>query len=250
MAEKREAERRAEQELEIAKEVQARLFPQSLPQIATLDYAGACLPARAVGGDYFDFLEFGDRCFGFVTGDVAGKGIGAALLMSNLQANLRIHCRMSRATLRERLLSVNEIFRKSTSETAYATLFLAEYDDARRSLRYANCGHLPGLLLRTNGSLERLGATGTVLGLFRDWDCTVEERGLNAGDILVVYTDGITETFNDADEEFGEDRLIASIRRHAHLCAQGLISGVVDEVRTFSADEQHDDMTMIVARCR
>ena len=250
LAEKREAERRAAQELEIAREVQARLFPQTLPRIATLDYAGACIPARAVGGDYFDFLELGDGCFGLVAGDVAGKGIAAALLMSNLQANLRIHCQMSRAELRDLLRSINEIFRRNSSDSSYTTLFLAEYDDRCRRLRYANCGHLPALLLRAGGALERLEATGTVLGLFRDWDCEVEERSLHPGDRLAVYTDGITETFNHAGEEFGEDRLIDSIRRHAHLCPQSLIAGVVDEVRQFGVDSQHDDMTMLVANCR
>jgi serine phosphatase RsbU (regulator of sigma subunit)/catechol 2,3-dioxygenase-like lactoylglutathione lyase family enzyme len=249
LAEKKEAERRAAQELEIAREVQTRLFPQILPRIATLDYAGDCIPARAIGGDYFDFLELGDDCFGFVTGDVAGKGIAAALLMSNLQANLRIHCQMSRAALRDLLRSINEIFRRNSSDNAYTTLFLAEYDDRHRRMRYANCGHLPALLFRSDGTLERLEATGTVLGLFRDWDCEVEERRLYPGDRLAVYTDGITETFNQAGEEFGEDRLVASLRRRADLCPQLLISAVVDEVRRFGVDSQHDDMTMIVAQC-
>lgn len=247
---KQEAERRAAQELEIAKQVQARLFPQTLPSISTLEYAGTCIQAREVGGDYFDFLELGDRCFGFVTGDVAGKGIAAALLMANLQANFRIQCHLSPAQPRDLLRSVNDVFRKNTSDSAYATLFLAEYDDARRRLRYVNCGHLPALLLRNDNSLDRLESTGTVLGLFRDWDCVVEERILNAGDTLAVYTDGVTESFNDAGEEFGEERLIASIRQHRHLSADNLISAVVDDVRQFSPHEQHDDITVIVAKCR
>jgi serine phosphatase RsbU (regulator of sigma subunit)/catechol 2,3-dioxygenase-like lactoylglutathione lyase family enzyme len=250
LTEKLEAERRAAQELEIAKEVQARLFPQVLPQISTLEYAGACLQARTVGGDYFDFFEFNERCFGFVTGDVAGKGIAAALLMSNLQANLRIQCQLSSMRPRELLRSVNEVFRKNTSDSAYATLFLAEYDEAQRRLRYVNCGHLPALLFRNDNTLERLESTGTVLGLFRDWDCVVEERSLMPGDTLVIYTDGITEAFNNEGEEFGEERLIASIRRHYHLCPERLISAIVDEVRQFGVHEQHDDMTVIVAKCR
>lgn len=250
LAEKREAERRAAQELEIAKQVQARLFPQTLPAISTLEYAGACMQAREVGGDYFDFLELGDRRFAFLTGDVAGKGIGAALLMSNLQANLRIQCRLSPAQPRDLLRSVNDVFRKNTSDSAYATLFLAEYDDSRRRLRYANCGHLPALLLRTDDTVDRLESTGTVLGLFREWDCAIEERSLHPGDTLVVYTDGVTESFNDAGEEFGEERLLAAIRRHRHLCPEGLIAAIVDEVRQFSDREQHDDVTVIVAKCR
>lgn len=250
MAEKRETERRAAQELEIAKEVQARLFPQIPPPIKTLEYAGTCIQARQVGGDYFDFLDLGEGRFGLVTGDVAGKGIAAALLMANLQANLQIQCEMALDQPRELLRSVNQVFHKNTNDSAYATLFFAEYDDERRRLRYANCGHLPPLLLRSDNTLDRLESTGAVLGLFRDWDCVVEERGLCSGDILAIYTDGVTEAFNDADEEFGEGRLIDSLRRHRHLPAQGIISAIVDEVRRFSAHEQHDDITLTIAKCR
>jgi len=250
MAEKLEAERRAAQELEIAKHVQARLFPQTLPPIRTLEYAGTCIQARQVGGDYFDFLDLGGGRFGLVTGDVAGKGIAAALLMANLQANLRIQCEMTLDQPRELLRSVNQVFHKNTDESAYATLFFAEYDDERRRLRYANCGHLPALLLRSDNTLERLESTSVVLGLFRDWDCLMDERSLCSGDTLAVYTDGITESFNDAGEEFGEERLIDALRRHRHLPPQGIISAVVDEVLRFSAHEQHDDITLTVAKCR
>jgi serine phosphatase RsbU (regulator of sigma subunit)/predicted enzyme related to lactoylglutathione lyase len=250
MAEKREAERRAAQELEIARQVQARLFPQIPPPIKTLEYAGTCIQARHVGGDYFDFLDLGEGRFGLVTGDVAGKGIAAALLMANLQANLQIQCEMALDQPRGLLRSVNQVFHKNTSESAYATLFFAEYDDEQRRLRYANCGHLAPLLLRSDNTLDRLESTGTVLGLFRDWDCLIEERALRCGDILAIYTDGVTEAFSDTDEEFGEARLIDSLRRHRHLPAQGIISAVLDEVRRFSAHEQHDDITLTVAKCR
>jgi serine phosphatase RsbU (regulator of sigma subunit) len=250
MTEKLEAERRAAQELEIAKQVQARLFPQTLPPIRTLEYAGTCIQARQVGGDYFDFLDLGGGRFGLVTGDVAGKGIAAALLMANLQANLRIQCEMTLDNPRELLRSVNQVFHKNTDESAYATLFFAEYDDERRRLRYANCGHLPALLLRSDNTLERLESTSVVLGLFREWDCLMDERSLRSGDTLAVYTDGITESFNDAGEEFGEERLIDALRRHRHLPPQGIITAVVDEVQRFSAHEQHDDITLTVAKCR
>ncbi len=250
LAEKLEVERRAAQELEIAKQVQARLFPKTLPAISTLEYAGACIQARQVGGDYFDFLDLGEGRFVLVTGDVAGKGIAAALLMANLQANLRIQCQLAPARPRDLLRSVNEVFHKNTNESAYATLFLAEYDDERRRLRYVNCGHLPPLLLRSDNTLDRLESTGTVLGLFRDWDCAVEERSLSPGDTLAVYTDGITESFNDAGEEFGEERLVDSLRCYRHLSPQGIIAAVVDDVRRFSADEQHDDITLTIAKCR
>lgn len=250
MAKKREAEQRAAQELEIAKHVQARLFPQVQPPIKTLEYAGLCIQARQVGGDYFDFLDLGEGLFGLVTGDVAGKGIAAALLMSNLQANLQTQCDMALEQPRELLRTVNRVFHKNTIESAYATLFFGQYDDEKRRLRYANCGHLPPILLRNDDTVDRLESTATVLGLFRNWDCLIEERALCPGDILAVYTDGITEAFNHADEEFGEARLIDSLRRHRHLSAPGIISAVLDEVGRFSAHEQNDDITLTIARCR
>jgi serine phosphatase RsbU (regulator of sigma subunit) len=218
--------------------------------VKTLECAGACIQARQVGGDYFDFLDLGDGCFGLVTGDVAGKGIAAALLMANLQANLQIQCGMGLEQPRALLRSVNQVFHKNSNESAYATLFFARYEDEQRRLQYANCGHLPPLLLRSDNTLDRLESTGTVLGLFREWDCMVEERYLHSGDILAIYTDGITEAFNDTDEEFGEDRLVESLRRYRHLSAQGIISAVVEDVRRFSAYEQHDDITLTIAKCR
>lgn len=250
IAGKREAERRTAQELEIAKQVQARLFPQIPPPIRTFEYSGTCIQARQVGGDYFDFLDLGRGRFGLVTGDVAGKGIAAALLMANLQANLQIQCEMPFEQPRELLRSVNQIFHKNTIDSAYATLFFAEYDDEQRRLRYVNCGHLPPLLLRSDDTLDRLESTGTVLGLFREWDCVVEERALSPGDTLAIYTDGITEAFNDADEEFGEDRLIDSLRRYRQLPAQRMVAAVVDDVRRFSSEQQNDDITLTIAKCR
>ncbi len=247
---KAEAERRAAQELEIAKQVQARLFPQTLPAIRTLEYAGTCIQARQVGGDYYDFLDLGGERFGLVIGDIAGKGIAAALLMANLQANLRVQCAMGLDQPQRLLRGVNQVFHENTAENAYATLFFAEYDDACRGLRYANCGHVPALLLRSDGCLERLDSTGTVLGLFAEWDCSIGERRLSAGDVLALYTDGITESCSEAGEEFGEERLVEALRRHRGLCCQGLLEAVVDEVRRFSPGEQADDITLTVAKCR
>jgi phosphoserine phosphatase RsbU/P len=249
-AEKLLAERRAVQELEIAKEVQARLFPQTLPPLATLDYAGVCIQARQVGGDYYDFLDLGRARLGLVIGDIAGKGIAAALLMANLQANLRSQCATALEQPERFLCSVNQLFYQNTTVQAYATLFFAEYDDQTGRLRYANCGHLPALLLRKDGTLERLESTATVLGLFKNWDCLIGERCLLPGDTLALYTDGVTESFNDAGEDFGEHRLVAALRRNRDLSPQALLSSIVDEVRQFSPIEQHDDITLIVARCR
>lgn len=249
-AEKREAERRAAQELEIAKQVQLRLFPQRLPPLATLEYSGACIQARQVGGDYYDFLDLGQERLGLVIGDIAGKGIAAALLMANLQANLRSQCAIASDEPHRFLQILNGLFYQNSTETAYATLIFAEYDQPRRRLRYANCGHLPALVLRQNGGLERLHSTCTVLGMFYEWDCCTREIPLFAGDMLALYTDGITESSNGRNEEFGEEGLIESLRRHRGQPPEALIASVVNDVKKFSPSEQYDDRTLIVAQCR
>jgi phosphoserine phosphatase RsbU/P len=249
-AEKLEAERRAAHELEIAKQVQARLFPQIQPQLKTLEYAGICLQARQVGGDYFDFLSLGPQRLGMIIGDVSGKGIAAALLMANLQASLRSQSALAFDQPEALLRSVNRLFYDNTADAAYASLFFAEYDDTTRRLRYANCGHLSGLLLRADGNLEQLESTSTLLGLFREWDCSMCEEELSTGDVLVLYTDGITEASNNEGEEFGHRCLIAALRQHRELSCQALLSTIVDEVQRFSSEEQHDDITAIVAKFR
>ena len=234
IAEKLESERRAAQELEIAKQVQARLFPQTLPPLRTLEYAGTCIQARKVGGDYYDFLDLGGERLGFVIGDISGKGIAAALLMANLQANLRGQCAIAFDQPQRLLRSVNRLFCENTPEGAFATLFFAEYDDNGGYLRYANCGHLSALVLRSDTTLERLDSTATVLGVFREWDCSIGECRLLPGDTLALYTDGITESLNDAGEEFGEQRLIESLKLHRELPAQALVASIVDDVQRFS----------------
>ena len=247
-AEKQERARRAAQELEIATQVQARLFPQILPDLSTVDYAGACLPARAVGGDYYDFLDLGRGRVAFVVGDISGKGIGAALLMAHLQASLRSQCAIASARPEQFLRSVNRLFRENTSESAYATLFFGEYDDEARRLRYASCGHVPALLLHADGRLDRLASTSGAIGLFDDWSCSMEERPLETGDTLAVYTDGVTESLDTAGEEFGEERLVEALWRHHASPARAALESVLRNVRQWSAGEPQDDVTLILAR--
>jgi len=249
-AEKLEAERRAAHELEIARQVQARLFPQRPPHAATLEYAGRCIQARHVGGDYYDFLSLGRDRLGLVVADIAGKGMPAALLMANLQANLRSQCATALDEPERFLYSVNQLFCESTPDSAYATLLYAEYDDNAQRLRYANCGHLHGLLLRSDGTLDRLHTTATVIGFFESWTCAIGEYALRPGDVLVLYTDGVTESFDASGDEFGEERLLDGIRRRRDLPAQALLDSLVHDVQSFSPHEQYDDITMIVARCR
>src|SRR5215467_7310489 len=187
-AEKLEADRRVAQEMEIATQVQSRLFPQTQPRMKSLDYAGACIPARAVGGDYYDFLQLGPDRLGFVIADVAGKGIAAALLMANLQANLRSQFALALEQPQRLLQKVNRLFCDNTPDGTFATLFFADYDDSSGYLRYVNCGHLCGLLIRRDGSVDRLDSTCTVLGIFKTWQCAVAESALRPGDLLALYT--------------------------------------------------------------
>jgi serine phosphatase RsbU (regulator of sigma subunit) len=250
IAAKLEADRRATHEMEIAKQVQARLFPQALPEVQTLEYAGICIQAREVGGDYYDFLSLGRKRLGLALADISGKGIAAALIMANLQANLRTQSAIAWDEPQRFLKSVNNLFYENTAENAYASLFFGAYDDDARRLRYANCGHLCALLLRRDGALERLDSTCTVMGLFKDWDCILAECSLLAGDTLALYTDGITESFNDAGEEFGEQRLIDALRKNREASSQAALDSIVAEVRRFSGREQHDDITLIIARGR
>lgn len=249
-AEKLEADRRVAHELDIARRVQARLFPQILPSCTTLEYAGMCAQARQVGGDYFDFISLGEERVALVVSDIAGKGIAAALLMANLQANLRSQSLIAVDDPQRFLQSVNQLFYENTTASAYATLFFAEYSDTQRCLRYVNCGHLSGLLLRTDDHVEWLESTCTVLGLFPAWNCAVAECNLFGGDTLVIYTDGVTEAFNTAGEEFGEDGVLSSVKAHRNLPPQQMIDNILADVQMFSAHEQHDDMTLLVAKCK
>ena len=245
-----EAERRAARELEIAQQVQTRLFPQNLPPLATLDYSGICIQARQVGGDYYDFLDLGRERLGLVIGDISGKGIAAALLMANLQANLRSQCAIASDEPGRFLQMVNRLFYENSTDNAYATLIFAEYDQPQRRLHYANCGHLCALLLRQDGAVERLHSTCTVLGLFPEWECCTRELPISSGDTLALYTDGVTESFNSRGEEFGEERLIDSLQRHREQPSRLLMASIVNEVNQFSPREQFDDRTLIIAKCR
>jgi len=248
MAERMEVDRRVARDMEIAREVQSRLFPQFLPPLKTLQYTGTCIQARVVGGDYYDFLDLGTGRLGIVLADIAGKGIAAALLMANLQANLRSRFMVALEDPHQLLQSVNRMFVENTPEDSYATLFYADYDDANHCLRYANCGHNPPLLVRVSGEVEKLEATATVLGLFSEWNCEVTKVALSAGDVLVIYTDGVTEAMNPAGEEFGEGRLTEILRANAQLPVKELLASILAEVQQFSGVCQADDLTLVVVR--
>ena len=257
IAEKLEAERRAAREMEIAREVQTRLLPQAAPVLKTLECAGQCLQARRVGGDYYDFLDLGRDQLGLVLADVSGKGVHAALLMASLQAHLRSLSEIIRSTaavlpppgLVRALQEVNRILWKSTAAQHYATLFFGLYDDGARSLTYINCGHNPPMLLRADGSVERLQSTATVIGLFEKWECEPREIHLAPGDLLAIFSDGVTEAMR-GEEEFGESRFLDVLRAASQLPAEEVVTAVFTSVQQFSAGDQSDDVTLVVARAK
>jgi serine phosphatase RsbU (regulator of sigma subunit) len=234
--------------MEIARQVQAKLLPQQAPTLATLDCAGLCIQTRAVGGDYYDFLDLGSGRLGLALADISGKGISGALLMANLQANLRSQYALALEDIPRLLRSVNRLFYKNTDDSHYATAFFGFYDDHTRTLRYVNCGHNAPLLLRASGTLERLDSTTTVLGLFETWECEVSERKLAPGDVLVIFTDGVTESVGKNNEEYGEQRLLEASRAHRYQSSAALLDAIVADVQRFSVGEQADDLTLVIAR--
>jgi len=243
--------------MEIAKDVQTRLLPQTAPELQTLDCAGRCLQARRVGGDYYDFLELGRDQAGLVLADVSGKGVHAALLMANLQAHLRSLSGLSRGAsgrmtpldLVKTLQQVNRVVWKSTAAQHYATLFFGLYDDSTRRLIYVNCGHNPPMLLRADGGVDRLEPTATVIGLFERWECVAREVQIDPGDLLAIFSDGVTEAMR-GEEEFGEPRFLEELRRTSRLPLDQVVTDVFNAVQQFSAGDQSDDLTLVVARAK
>lgn len=243
---------RLNRELEIARDVQQRLFPQQLPDVKGLDFAGYCRPALGVGGDYYDFIRLDDGCLGIAIGDVSGKGIAAALMMASLQASLRGQTIKPCSTLAEMICHINRLVFDASASNRYATFFYAQYDPMTRMLRYCNAGHNPPMLCRrTNGcdSFYSLDEGGTVIGLFPDISFRESKIQVEPGDILIGYTDGISEAMNMEEEEFGEERLREIIRRCDSRSASDMITCMLARVDAFTAAApQHDDMTLIVVR--
>lgn len=170
--------------------------------------------------------------------------------MANLQANLRSRYALALDDLPRLLKSVNQLFFENTPDDRYATLFFAVYDDHSRELEYANCGHNAPILFRANGSIERLHSTSTVIGLSAHWECLTQRLALFPGDLLLIYTDGVTEANDPNGNEFGEARLIDLVRANLVLSPAQLITQIQSSVMTFSANNQFDDLTLVLARAR
>ncbi len=243
---------RLNREIEIAREVQERLFPQNSPALAGFDYCGHCRPALGVGGDYYDFIPQNDGTLGIAIGDVSGKGIAAALLMASLQASLRGQ------TLREGeergaklatiMRHVNKLVYDASSSNRYATFFFAVFDPRTRHLTYVNAGHNPPAVIR-GGETIRLEDGGAVVGLLPNFPYGEGELQLQPGDVFIGYTDGISEAMNPEDEEWGEDAMIEAARACRGLVARAMIDRLMAEADAFARGaKQHDDMTLVVGR--
>ena len=239
---------RINRELEIAREVQQRLFPQKLPAIPGISYAGACIPAQGVGGDYYDFIEVSGERFGIAIGDVSGKGVPAALLMASLQASLRGQAMVGFPDLAILMENVNRLIYDATPRSHFATLFYAQYHTASRTLNWVNAGHNLPLLCR-DGEVIRLPGGGVGTGLSRRARYTQDQRQMRPGDVLIAFTDGISEAMNPTGEEWGEDRLVALAPGLCHLQPEEIVRSLMCAAQDFAAGApQHDDMTLVVLK--
>jgi sigma-B regulation protein RsbU (phosphoserine phosphatase) len=271
IAEQKEKER-LQSELEIAQEVQAQLFPTSVSGVRTLELHGICRPARIVSGDYYDFLSDGPEQVGIAVGDISGKGISAALLMATIHSAIRAYGqeqlvavgalseyssstrtatvapRSARPSPAQMLWLLNRHIYSSTQPEKYATLFLGFYDDESRRITYSNAGHLPPIILGEDGSTRRLDTGGTVIGLFDNVEYEEQTVELYPGDILIAFSDGMTEPENEFGE-FGEERLIETISAYRHLPLDRISEHAVAAVKDWiGSTEQPDDVTLVLAR--
>jgi sigma-B regulation protein RsbU (phosphoserine phosphatase) len=245
---------RLARDLELAAEVQRRLLPDEPPASDYCALTAFSLPARGVGGDYYDFLDLGDDRIGVALADISGKGIPAALLMSVVQASLRVISTEGEMPLSKLAARMNGFIYQSSDTNKYATFFYAQVEQHGRRLRYVNAGHnAPYLVRRCNGGADitELSAGGTVLGLFPDVQYEETILELHPGDLLVAFTDGVTEALNAEGEEFGEQRLKDFLIRATGKTAEEISSSLVGSIREWIGDaEQHDDLTFLIAEIK
>jgi serine phosphatase RsbU (regulator of sigma subunit) len=272
------AMRRAEDEklrceFKFAADVQSRLLPQSFPPMKTLNYAASCKSAYTVSGDYYDFLLIEPQKLGIAVGDIAGKGISAALLMANLQGLLRSHAPLHYNRINDLMCKINEAIYVSTDSSRFVTLFFGIYDDVEQTLTFVNAGHNPPIIFRRkNGhavhsenklneyptgdnidfipfEMIRIDTGNTVVGAFSNMVYSAKTIQMRKDDLLVIFTDGISEARNYAHELYSEERLIDLIAANLHESPERLHDTILNDVSRYAGDEiQFDDMTLVVAK--
>ena len=238
------------QDVELAAQVQGLFLPIHRPSIGGLEIAGTMRPMRGVGGDYYDYIPIDDHTIQVVIADVAGKGVAAALLMSATAAAVQLEVSEKRDML-EVVNRLNNGIHSVSDGDRYVTLLLADIDALSRSLRYINCGHNPALLFRRNTrDVVRMNSSCLPLGMFDNVSCEIDRADLTAGDLLVMYTDGITEAENSQGEEFGLERLSAVIRRDSLLSAKELTDNIFQSAAEFCREVGFsDDATVLIVKC-
>jgi len=241
--------RETKREMQEARDIQQRLLPAALPKLSGCDIHSFWKPAKDVGGDYFDAMRLTDSTGAFCIADVSGKGLPAALLMSHMQASVRslAQTTSSPADMCSRL---NRVALEHTRSDRFTTFFYGILDSARRLLRYSNAGHVPPILIRHNGVIERLSEGGMVLGVFHDVYYKEAEVAFEPGDRLILITDGINEAANIGYEEFGEDRLVRLLLENRHLAAAEVQRAVLDAVALFAGQPLQDDATLMIISMR
>jgi putative ABC transport system permease protein len=239
-------------DIALASDVQRRLLPDAPPRAEGVDFAASSVPARHIGGDYYDFVRLPEGGIGIALADVSGKGVAAALIMSVVQASLRIISSEGGVPPSRLVARMNEFVYRSTPGSKYATFFYAQLTEQARLLRYVNAGHNPPYLLRAaSAQLEELSTGGTVVGMFADLPYEEAIVALNPGDVLLAFTDGVPEAHNPENEEFGEERLQLLLRETAHLPADAISARISAEMNNWIRDaEQYDDLTFIVMKVR
>jgi sigma-B regulation protein RsbU (phosphoserine phosphatase) len=239
---------RIERELELAAAIQREILPRSLPEVAGVELAAANFPTRQVGGDYYDFFPLSRGRLAFLVADVSGKGVPAALLVSTVHA--AVHLQIDEAkTIVELVERIDRHLRRYAATRKFLTLFFGLIEPDTGLLRYVSAGHNPALLQRSTGAIERLESTGVPVGMLPNPTWREETRAMERGDLLAVYTDGLTEAVDESDEEFGLARLTASVDRRRGLPARLLCDQILSEVADFARGmPQYDDQTLLLVR--
>jgi len=244
-----ELARARKREMEMAYRVQSQLIPTNTPQISGWEFAGNWQPAREVSGDFYDFIRNNDK-LGIIIADVSGKGLPAALFMATTRSIARAKATTSQSPA-ESFTQANSLICADAARGMFVTVFYAELDPEKRLLTYVNCGHNPPLWYRANlGQIQELSPTGPVLGILETMQCKQQQIQISSGDVLLLYTDGITEAFNENEQEFGDERLKTILAKHAKNSPPEILTEIKNALEAFvGTAPQSDDRTIVVAKC-